>query len=290
MKKHALILITAIAFCACDNEEKENELFVLQDPPDMVLDAIVIDSGLLADAQDLEDSGVDELGPDAIIYSACEDGVDNDGDGQTDYPIDDGCSTAADDDETDPNFPACDDGIDNDNDGLVDFEDPGCSSFTDPDENNICAPGLSFRDISSTPTLESVTMGVSKLNNCRNNQAPELLFLFTLRSPIAALSFETTGSSFDTILGVYGSCPGDEPPELCGDDQSATDRTSKVFIEAPELGDYYLVVDGHNTASGQVILAVNQYVEDGELCDDLPEGTTCRIGRQCTAGICVPNA
>lgn len=32
----------------------------------------------------------------------CDDGVDNDGDGQTDYPQDDGCQFPADDDETDP--------------------------------------------------------------------------------------------------------------------------------------------------------------------------------------------
>ena len=107
-----------------------------------------------ADAQDAGDSGMNDLETDAVVLSACEDGVDNDGDGQTDYPVDDGCSTSTDDDETDPDFPACDDGTDNDNDGLVDFEDPGCSSFTDPDENNICGPGLSFRDISNTPTRE----------------------------------------------------------------------------------------------------------------------------------------
>ena len=290
MKKYAVLLITAIALGACNDEKTKDELFVLPDTPDMILDAMVLDNGLMVDAQDADDSGMNDLETDAVVLSACEDGVDNDGDGQTDYPIDDGCSTSTDDDETDPDFPACDDGTDNDNDGLVDFEDPGCSSFTDPDENNSCGPGLSFRDISNTPMLESVTMGASRLNSCRNNQAPELLFLFTLRSPVAALSFETTGSSFDTILGVYRGCPGDESPELCGDDQSATDRTSKVSIEAPELGDYYLVVDGHNTESGEVILAVNQYVEDGELCDDLPEGTSCRIGRQCSAGICVPNA
>ena len=138
MKKIQGLLITAIALGACNDEKTKDELFVLPDTPDMILDAMVLDNGLMVDAQDADDSGMNDLETDAVVLSACEDGVDNDGDGQTDYPIDDGCSTSTDDDETDPDFPACDDGTDNDNDGLVDFEDPGCSSFTDPDENNSC--------------------------------------------------------------------------------------------------------------------------------------------------------
>lgn len=57
----------------------------------------------------------------------CSDGIDNDGDGDADYPEDSGCSGPGDDDETDAT-PQCSDGIDNDNDGLADEEDPGCTS------------------------------------------------------------------------------------------------------------------------------------------------------------------
>jgi hypothetical protein len=53
----------------------------------------------------------------------CDDGLDNDGDGYTDYPDDPGCPTAS----SGPEKPECDDGRDNDGDGLVDFLDPGCS-------------------------------------------------------------------------------------------------------------------------------------------------------------------
>ena len=79
-------------------------------------------------------------GNDGVFYAhdsapQCGDGVDNDGDGKIDFPADPGCSSATDDNETDP--PACSDGIDNDGDGKIDFPaDPGCSSAADTDETD----------------------------------------------------------------------------------------------------------------------------------------------------------
>lgn len=68
----------------------------------------------------------------------CSDGIDNDSDGQTDYPADPGCTGPDDDSEIDPVVgpdPVCSDGIDNDSDGKTDFPaDPGCTSATDGSE------------------------------------------------------------------------------------------------------------------------------------------------------------
>ncbi len=64
------------------------------------------------------------------VAGACDDGLDNDGDGETDLD-DPGCDDASDLDERSPLL-VCDDGIDNDSDGLSDFHpdpaqgDPGC--------------------------------------------------------------------------------------------------------------------------------------------------------------------
>lgn len=69
----------------------------------------------------------------------CNDGLDDDGDGLTDYPADPGCSSASDSDERDEKL-ACDDGVDQDADGLVDWPaDPGCSDSMDASEQS---PGL----------------------------------------------------------------------------------------------------------------------------------------------------
>jgi len=65
---------------------------------------------------------------------ACNDGIDDDGDGLVDFPNDPGCASADDLDERSPLL-VCDDGVDNDGDGLIDFPaDPDCASPLDPTE------------------------------------------------------------------------------------------------------------------------------------------------------------
>lgn len=72
----------------------------------------------------------------------CSDGIDNDGDGYTDYSNDPGCTSAADTTES-PN-PQCSDGLDNDSDGLIDLADYGCSNIYDTTEtpNPQCSDGI----------------------------------------------------------------------------------------------------------------------------------------------------
>jgi hypothetical protein len=68
----------------------------------------------------------------------CSDGLDNDGDGFTDFPDDFGCVA--------PGFPSespeCRDGIDNDGDGHVDLGDPGCKGSLNPEEDPACDDGI----------------------------------------------------------------------------------------------------------------------------------------------------
>jgi hypothetical protein len=85
-----------------------------------------------------------------LPLARCADGIDNDADGKTDFPADPGCTSAADDDETDPPLglplvlPPCADGRDNDRDGKIDFPaDPGCTSAADNDETDVALGGSS---------------------------------------------------------------------------------------------------------------------------------------------------
>ncbi|MBW2974166.1 metallophosphoesterase [Candidatus Woesearchaeota archaeon] len=73
------------------------------------------------------------------VNTACNDGVDNDGDNLTDYPYDPGCSSANDTSELGTN--ECDDGIDNDGDGNIDTADGGCLNASGTDETN-CGDGV----------------------------------------------------------------------------------------------------------------------------------------------------
>lgn len=72
----------------------------------------------------------------------CSDGVDNDGDGQVDFPDDPGCTSASDDSENSQPLPACSDGKDNDGDGKIDYpNDPGCTAPNQDDETDDCPSG-----------------------------------------------------------------------------------------------------------------------------------------------------
>jgi hypothetical protein len=73
---------------------------------------------------------------------ACSDGIEDDGDGLTDFPNDPGCTSADDLDERSP-WLACDDGDDNDGDGLTDYPaDPGCKDPASGLENPRCDDDL----------------------------------------------------------------------------------------------------------------------------------------------------
>ena len=294
MLNRSLLLISTLCLFACESDSSsEPEPFIVPDQSTMSMN----DGGMSVDASsdidqmiEIADAAVvDQMLVDAMVLPQCSDGEDNDGDGQNDYPQDDGCSSADDDDEEDVSLQACEDGLDNDEDGLIDFEDPGCANGEDPNEVNACGTDIEFEDISGKASVTAEPMGTSRLSACRNNLAPEKVYLYTLRTPLVALGFDTIGSDYDTLLGIYRDCPGDVQPEFCSDDISNTNKTSQFLIEAPELGDYYIVVDGHGQESGQMVLNITQFDADGEACVTDEVGRSCLEGRQCLEGICVPS-
>jgi hypothetical protein len=87
------------------------------------------------------DIGADEYDADAgSRLPECQDGIDNaDSDVLADYPADPGCVSP--DDVLEFGFTACDNGIDDDGDGDADLSDPGCAGPADNDENN-CGDGV----------------------------------------------------------------------------------------------------------------------------------------------------
>lgn len=63
----------------------------------------------------------------------CQNTIDDDGDGQVDFPADPGCASDTDNDETNPQ---CIDGLDNDGDTRTDYPaDPGCANAQDNSES-----------------------------------------------------------------------------------------------------------------------------------------------------------
>lgn len=89
----------------------------------------------------------------------CNDGIDNDGDGYIDFPSDQGCNDATDNNEynaVNPQTYQCNDGYDNDGDGYTDYpSDPGCSNATDNSEYNAQATCKVDSFYASPSTVES---------------------------------------------------------------------------------------------------------------------------------------
>lgn len=86
-------------------------------------------------------------GQEPLPLPQCSDLLDNDGDGQTDFPNDSDCTGVDDDSEAPPPPPPpppqCSDNLDNDGDKRIDEADPGCASPTDDSEspNPECSDG-----------------------------------------------------------------------------------------------------------------------------------------------------
>ena len=253
------------------------------------------EGGEVAGESFIEDMGTgDMLMPDMIIEldmmlpPECLDGLDNDEDNLIDYPRDPGCTSSEDLDERDPERFECEDEIDNDEDGAIDLDDPGCALPTDVSELSTCR-GHEAIDVSAAPRTVSSSEGQPvSFEACRNNNAPERVFMFTLRQPVAYLYFSTEGSGFDTLLSVRRSCEDDSSEVACNDD-AAGRRTSAVQLDRPSLGDYYIIVDGYSDERGVVVLNVEAGVEDGEPCPDEGSVVRCPRGSACSSdGLCAP--
>jgi hypothetical protein len=139
---------------------------------------------------DLDDEHCDGINDDTEDpLPACSDGLDNDRDGKIDLNDPD-CEGPNDDDEQAP--PQCSDKIDNDGDKLIDFpSDPGCASAADLDEfNGDCTPGQT----------ETKTCSTGKLGICSEGTATRIC-----------------GSN--SKWGEYGSCTQTTQPtaEICTD-------------------------------------------------------------------------
>ncbi len=85
---------------------------------------------------------------------------------------------------------------------------------------------------------------------------------WTWTAPItASVTISTTGSDFDTTLGVYtGTNVSMLTAVASSDDQSSSDKTSKVTLNAVGGRVYRISVDGYKGASGNVIVNVDQVV------------------------------
>ncbi|MEN9582847.1 MAG: hypothetical protein RL641_801, partial [Candidatus Parcubacteria bacterium] len=151
---------------------------------------------------------------------ACNDGIDNDGDGLVDQ-ADPGCTSATDNNEYNyvptPVVYACNDGIDNDGDGLTDQADPGCTSATDNNEYNYVNNG-SAPNVTTGPANNVFQTGATLTGNVDANNSPTY-YWFT---------YGTNGSLNNSTSQMYFGTSNGNVNQSIGNLQSNTTYSYKV--------------------------------------------------------------
>ena len=215
----------------------------------------------------------------------CSDGLDNDGDGKKDYPLDPGCDSPDDDTETDPaTAPKCANGIDDDGDGKIDYAaDLSCWAASGTAEA-FCNPETDRVLLLYSPTLTGTTTGKhgNYTPSCQTSSGLDETYALVLPVAVQSLTLDTIGSSFDTVLAMTTSTclPANELG--CNDDGSGVQ--SVLTVSNVAAGTYAVVVDGFSTNAGAYTLHAHGTVASGTACTAelfttgvlaCPAGTTC---------------
>jgi hypothetical protein len=213
----------------------------------------------------------------------CTDDIDNNGDGNIDYPFDPGCSAPSDNSEATvcpgPVCPVCSDGLDNDSDTLIDYPmDPQCYAAGGTSESCPASEGLV--SIVATTTTGS-TSGLSNdykptCGSATTHTAPDLLYQIDvpqLQSLTLTLNFS---GGLDGVHSLLDSACSPTPIQ-CSDPAAMT-------VNNLAAGRYYVDVDGFSSASGAFTLTTAGVIAPNGSCENplFAAGVlTCATGTTC---------
>jgi hypothetical protein len=212
--------------------------------------------------------------------NACDNGLDDDHDGHTDYPNDPGCSSPTDDDETDdcpsgPNCPACSNGKDDDQDGYTDY--PADSSCTS-------AAGVSESCTSADPILTWTTTTVTGDTTGKADDfhpacdfdvgGPDEVYQVDVPA-LDSLTISSTTTWVDEVAILGASCGG---AELACAEPAAT-------ATGLAAGRYFVVIDGDsNVEHGTFSMTMSGTIAAGGSCESAlakAGALTCGTGYAC---------
>ena len=246
-------------------------------------EGVLAQSGALTCATGYSCSGT--MGSRTCRATQCNDGVDNDGDGKKDYPQDPGCDSPDDNTETVPaTMPQCSNGTDDDGDTKIDFaNDLSCWAASGTTEA-FCNSETDRAQLIFAPTQTGTTAGAhgNYAPTCQTTTSLDLAFSLVLPVPVATLSIDLIGSSFDTVLAVTTSNCATASELACNDDFSGLQ--SGVTLTSVAAGTYAVIVDGYSGANGAFTLHTHGVVAAGTACGSrlftsgvltCPAGTTC---------------
>ncbi len=248
-------------------------------------EAPLVDSGALRCPTNYACAGT--AGSRTCQLAQCADGMDNDGDGIVDYPFEPGCSSADDNDETDPATPAaCSNTLDDDGDSLVDYPaDYGCVA-AGSDSEVFCAGEPDVHGVVTANPTTGVTTGASNTfgsQTCQSSASGEDVALaLQLPVPVTTLVIDLSNSSFDTVLSFRDATCAISL--ACDDDSGDPSTQSKLTMANVQAGNYAIIIDGWSGSDGSYELNVTGTVAAGTSCTSplfttgvlaCPSGTTC---------------
>jgi hypothetical protein len=267
-------------------EDADSDGFGAGDP----VYACAAPDGWVLDDQDCDDT---DFFVNPSIYADCEDGRDEDCDGEIDEGPDstfyrdfdgdgygDAAATVVDcappdgyvwdasdcDDgnrEVHPDHrEVCSDVVDNDCDGLGDDEDPDCDC---PDHGYVEDEDLGSETGSSIRTGSTVSEDDTYFSGeCGSSGAPDRFFLFEAPET-GCYTITTEGSTYDTLLRVLDACEGTSI--ACNDDYYGTPSLglrSRVDVTLESGDTVFIVVDGYSSfASGAYVLNIDYDTSTG---------------------------
>ncbi|MEM9489306.1 MAG: hypothetical protein AAGC55_09185, partial [Myxococcota bacterium] len=249
--------------------------------------------GLACDPLDTQfvcDAGLScDSGTMTCVAAACDNGVDDDADGASDFPADPGCTSPSDDDESDDcpagmDCPQCGNGIDDDSDGAIDYPaDFGCEAASD-DEETTCAEDSDTVLAITDPASMGTTVGLTNdfAPSCALSSAPDQVYALRFPGDLNNLIIDTIGSSYDTVIML--KTPTCAASDLDCDNDGVSPQ-SIIALGNVAAGVYFIVVDGDGSAEGAYTLNVSGEIKTGQACDPAQVSAgifTCEGATACT--------
>ncbi|HZI11033.1 MAG TPA: hypothetical protein VE153_11640 [Myxococcus sp.] len=251
----------------------------------IVLQSAVLGTGARCDPQSSTFTcGIGTCIPDeADVYRCltqeCSDGLDNDGDGLTDFPQEPGCRLLSDTSEVDPEpAAACSNGLDDDGDGRTDWpQDPGCGgagTLTESGDGESCEAPAELQGVVTAVSLDDAAS--DSPNTCAPEGTPDRILSF--RMPGAG-TFRFTAT--DAHLALRNGCgPGSQQLRCATATITGTPgqgTPGDFSYNFPGAGTYQLVVSGNTDATVRVQGQINWM----STCDPTQPWFTCQQWTAC---------
>ena len=225
----------------------------------------------------------------------CSDGIDNNGDGKIDYPLDPGCSSPSDNSEDTvcpgANCPVCSDAADNDTDTHTDYATDLSCWAASGDNESFCNGvdtdrALKLWNGTMTGTTASAHNDLASQSCQDNASGAEVAFALELPVAVTTLTLDTNGSTFDTVLSLRdAACSA----ELACDDDGGDGSQSLITKTNVAAGTYSVILDGYNAHSGVYTLHARGVVANGTACTSplFASGVlACTAPATCSGGTC----